>query len=557
MPLRGADPSLWYNMPGVVAAYQPLGAPDSLTARRSIARGGDSRYAASSGALPDWHRGIGWTYDGVAQYLDTGVLHTDAGQLWSMLIFFSAYSSNGNYLLASDNNLVTGGLGLCPNRFGAIRFLNNGQLAISSASMSSGVMGLAGVYGYKDGIRQTGTIGTSGQVDRTIYLGAGNSGAGAAAYSASQMHAVLIADRPLQNDEVWLASQQMRYCNIINAHANAWSRLRQWFFITPPAPAVATPVLSTIYINSADIGDTSLFDDVSGAAVSSTYARTGSKSFKLNGTDYLQADLTSSATKYSKFGLLITATPASDALLCAWQETGTEHVSLYLTDKRTLQMRQGSTIIQASPTTLEEDTWYCIEAKIVVHTTTGRFQVRIDGVDDMAAIGINTDDDVDGVINEVRFEAPVDDTYIDDIVVREDQWCGVGGVYVIVPTAAGTVEEWTGAYTDVDDLPPSFTDYITATAESGVDQVFRHGELAGDYDIGIVGVFAKGRLDSAAVDTVFRALARTDTTDHQGDAQVLDTIGVYARVLMTTNPDGSVAWTTHAANNALQIGART
>lgn len=555
MPLRGADPRLWFNLPGVVAAYQPVGAPDALSARNSVARGGDGRYAASSSALPSWAAITGWTYDGIAQYLDTGVLHTDVSQLWSILVWFSVYSSNGNYLLASDNNLVTGGLGLCPNRFGAIRFLNHGQLAISSASMTSGVMAVAGMYGYKNGIRQSGTIGTSGQVDRTIYLGAGNSGAGAAAFSASQMHAVLIADRTLVDNEVWIASQQMQYCNI-NAAWNAWSRLRQWFFITPPAPAVATPALSTIYINSADIGDTSLFDDVSGAAVSSTYARTGSKSFELDGADYLQADLTSSATKYSKFGLLVTATPASDALLVAWQETGTEHVSLYLTDKLTLQMRQGSTIIQTSPTTLVVNTWYCIETKIVVHDTVGRFQVRVDGVDDMTAIGINTDDDVGGVINEIRFESPVDDTYIDDIVVREDQWCGTGGVYVIVPTAAGTVEEWTGAYTDVDDLPPSFTDYAAVTSESGSDQLFRHGGLDGNYDVSVVGVFAKGRLDSEAAEIPFYALVRSSLTDNVGYAQTLDTIGVYARQVLTTDPNGTVAWTAYAVDNALQIGVR-
>jgi hypothetical protein len=130
-------------------------------------------------------------------------------------------------------------------------------------------------------------------------------------------------------------------------------------------------------------------------------------------------------------------------------------------------------------------------------------------------------------------------------------------VYVVSPTAAGTVEEWSGAYTDVDDLPPAFTDYITATAEAGVDQVFRHDDLAGDYDISIVGVFAMGRLDSSAADIVFKGLARVGTTDHTGDAQDLDTIGVYARVLMTVSPDGSVAWTTHAVNNALQIGVQT
>lgn len=547
MPLRVADPTLWSNLPGVVAAYQPVAAPDPLSARWDMALGGRGRYTAAPGTAPTWATGAGWGFDGVATYLTTGI--SVYAPHWLTVIV--RFSDLGSATPQSIFSTPTDSISLNVRWWGSVRFVHGGG-STSTGEQTAGVMAITGKGFYRDGVIDTAHTGVSAAASN-LEIGHWT---GSRQFHGN-MQAFAVYERSLTDAEVWLASLQMKYCHA-NAAWNVWAPQRRWFFAPPPVPpAVATPVLSTIYINTADIGDTSLFDDVSGAAVSSAYARTGTNSFELDGSDHLQADLTSSATKYTKFGLLVTDTPASDALLCAWQESGTEHVSLYLTDKLTLQMRQGSTIIQTSPTTLDTDTWYCIEAKVVVHTTTGRFQVRIDGVDDMGSIGINTDANVDGAINEIRFEAPVDDTYIDDIVVREDQWCGTGGVYVISPTAAGTVEEWTGAYTDVDDLPPSFTDYITATAESGVDHVFRHGELAGDYDIGLVGIFAMGRLDSAAADSVFNGLARVGTTDHTGDAQDLDTIGVYARVLMTANPDGSVAWTTHAVNNALQIGVRT
>lgn len=552
MPLRVADPSLWFALPGVAAAYQMVGAPGAIFARSNIARGGDPRLAASEVGSPSWSSMGGTAFNGGSSAYQLPFTPTAE---CSVLIRFSNCSAG--YVMGEYQ--YNAAFLLYPDLGGAsVRYWSGDTIQAIAPAMTAGVLGMAGRYGFRVGVKETPALGAYTGVgpDSILRIGGYYSTADGGAFTAVTVQAFALYARTLTDSEMWLASQQIAHCDTV-ADYSVWTPQRRWFFITSPPPAAATPVLSTIYINSADIGDTSLFDDVSGAAVSASYARTGTNSFKLDGSDYLQADLTSSATKHTKFGLLVTDTPPSDALLCAWQETGTEHVSLYLTDKLTLQMRQGSTIIQTSPTTLEVNTWYCIETKIVVHTTTGRFQVRIDGVDDMTAIGINTDDDVGGVINEIRFESPVDDTYIDDIVVREDQWCGTGGVYVVVPTAAGTVEEWTGTYTSVDDLPPSFADYITATAETGVDQVFRHGELAGDHDVGVVGVFAKGRLDSAAADIVFNALARIGTTDHSGTGQDLDTIGVYARVLMTTNPDGSVAWTTHAVNNALQIGVRT
>lgn len=551
MPLRVADPSLWFALPGVAAAYQMVGAPGAIFARSNIARGGDPRLAASEVGSPSWSSKGGTAFNGGSSAYQLPFTPTAE---CSVLIRFSNCSAG--YVMGEYQ--YNAAFLLYPDLGGAsVRYWSGDTIQAIAPAMTAGVLGMAGRYGFRVGVKETPALGAYTGVgpDSILRIGGYYSTADGGAFTAVTVQAFALYARTLTDSEMWLASQQIAHCDTV-ADYSVWTPQRRWFFITPPAPAVATPALSTIYINSADIGDTSLFDDVSGAAVSSTYARTGSKSFKLDGADYLQADLTSSATKYSKFGLLVTDTPPSDALLCAWQETGTEHVSLYLTDKLTLQMRQGSTIIQTSPTTLEVGTWYCVESKIVVHDMIGRFQVRIDGVDDMSAIGINTDDDVGGVINEIRFEAPVDDTYIDDIVVREDQWCGTGGVYVIVPTAAGTVEEWTGAYTDVDDLPPAFTDYVAVTSESGSDQLFRHGGLDGNYDVSVVGVFAKGRLDSEAAEIPFYALVRSSLTDNVGYAQTLDTIGVYARQVLTTDPNGTVAWTAYAVDNALQIGVR-
>lgn len=544
MPLL-SDPSIWHSMPGVVAAYQPVGAPSASRARWNMARGGDTRYAAAEGVLPAFNPANGWGFDGSSQYLKT-ILHPS--EALTLLIQFTGAVNGDSYTGAYDFKMFPNSNGNC--------YFERSSSVVADA-FSDGNIGMSGSQGYRNGLPYGSAVSGTAYDGYHILIGAQGEDPmpdGPVKYCQWTIQAWVALSRILTDAEMRLAAQQMAYCHV-NPAWSVWSPARRWFFVPPPPPpAAATPVLSTIYINSADIGDTSLFDDVEGAVISTSYARTGTYSFKLAGGDSLQANLTSSATKYTKFGLLVTDAPSDNHLLVAWQETGTEHVSLYLTKDLQLQMLQSERIIQTSPTTLETERWYCVESKIVVHDTIGRFQVRIDGVDDMTAIGINTDDGVGGTINEIRFESPVDDTYIDDIVVREDQWCGAGGVYVVVPAAAGQADEWSGSYADVNELPPSFADYISVTPGDN-KATFRHQGLTIDYaQMPIVGVFAKARLDAAA-DVLAYAAAFSNEEFATGGAQDLDETGVYARLLMTTNPDGSAVWTA-AAVGAMEIGIK-
>lgn len=547
MPLR-SDPSIWHSMPGIVAAYQPIGAPSASRARWNMARGGDTRHGAAEGVLPTFNPANGWGFDGSSQYLKT-TLHPS--EVLTLLIQFTGAVNADSYSGAYDFRMFPISSGTC--------FFERSSFVIADA-YTDGNIGMSGSQGYRDGLPYGAAMSGTPYDGYHILIGAQGEDPmpdGSVKYCGWTVQAWVALSRILTDAEMRLAAQQMAYCHV-NPAWSVWSPARRWFFVPPPPPpAAATPVLSTIYLNTADIGDTSLFDEASGTDIDSTYARTGANSFRFHADGaYLLANLTSNAAKYARFGLLALGVPPATARICAWLEDGTEHVSLWLTDGLELQMRQGSTVIQTSPTTLELGIWYCIEAKVVVHTTTGRFQVRIDGVDDMSAIGICTDADVDGAINQIQFEPPGEDVCIDDIMVREDGWCGTGGVYVVVPTMDGTVKDWaSGDYTAITETPPTFDEYIEDGAGGGHTQLVRHSGV-GDLDVNVVGVFALGRTDASA-DVTFQAAARSILTDSVGDAQDLDTIGVYARLLMTTNPDGTVAWTVHAVNNALQLGVKS
>ena len=89
MPYRARD-NVWFNAPGVVAAYQPVAAPDSFAARQNV--GNDQRMAgrhtAAPGVAPTWVSATGWTFNGTDQYLATGVI---PGSNSSILVEFDSY----------------------------------------------------------------------------------------------------------------------------------------------------------------------------------------------------------------------------------------------------------------------------------------------------------------------------------------------------------------------------------------------------------------------------------------------------------------------------------
>lgn len=236
MPLR-SNAFLWYALPGVVAAWQPVRAPGPLLARYNMAHGGDNRYRATDGTAPTWHGALGWQFNGSSQYLATGVVTT---RTWSYLVRFASASANLISLGVVDE---TGGTHY---DFIRPRTTTNRQYYLGEAGVTvagaqtSGVMGRAGVTCYLNGMAD-GTISSFNAPSALQhYIGALNFNGSAAQYHNGTILAQAFYSRTLSAADVWTASRQMAYCDV-NPDWSVWSRRRQWFYRSTEI------VASTIY----------------------------------------------------------------------------------------------------------------------------------------------------------------------------------------------------------------------------------------------------------------------------------------------------------------------
>ncbi len=200
MPKGGAAPAWWY-VPGktCIAAYQPKGAASYAASKVNLANPGT--YDATEGVAPAWDAAIGWSFDGVTQYLDTGVLYDTTGQKGSMIVHLTS-TDNGDFILVGNGNTSFSGFGIMPNRYSRARWLHDGSCtAAVGVFLGAGIMGIGGASAYLDGVFQ-GTITTSGRTTRAIFIGAGNSGTGPAMFCTGTIRQMSIYSDALSADEV-------------------------------------------------------------------------------------------------------------------------------------------------------------------------------------------------------------------------------------------------------------------------------------------------------------------------------------------------------------------
>lgn len=232
MPLR-TDPTLWFNLPGIVAAWQPVRAPGSLLARYNQAHGGDNRYKATDGTAPSWSGALGWVFNGSSTYLKTGVVPDDIGTL---AIKFSGAALTGDNVTIGSRS--SGSVGMfIQNSNSTNRVYVNGAFKSVSPCITTGVMAISNNKAYLNGILEAGDISTSPySITYEIYVGCLNNGGSPAIYRAANVQAVVYYNRALSAAEMWTISRQMAYCDV-NPDWSAWGRRRKWFYLAQTARA--------------------------------------------------------------------------------------------------------------------------------------------------------------------------------------------------------------------------------------------------------------------------------------------------------------------------------
>jgi hypothetical protein len=249
--------------------------------------------------------------------------------------------------------------------------------------------------------------------------------------------------------------------------------------------------------------------------------------------------------------------------ICAFQESGTEHVGLALTAAGQLIVYRGTTasVLGTSTTTLVVNTWYYLEFKAAVHDTTGSYEVRIDGVPEatLTASGVDTRAAATGVLTGFFIRgsgASGEKFYFDDLYFCDgtgtirNSFLGPCKVETLLPqtdaVAAGSNAGLTPSTgTDhgalVDENPPNTTDY-NSSPTVGLKDTYNYPSLA------LTGTVLGVQTDLyvAKSDAVARqvcAVVRAGGVDYDGaNVSPLTTFSYFSEV-RAQNPNTSADWT--------------
>lgn len=239
MPYGAKSTNVWYNLPGVVVAYQSIAAPDPFAAQQNVAYNGArfGVYTAMPGVLPTWHGALGWTLNGTSHYFTTNLV--PGGINWSMFVRFSGGALSGTRSVCGAYSSAGG------NKYFNLSTYNAGKTYHSlgdnyldiTRSLTAGVMGFASKTAYLNGLVDGTIPGAGSPPTHTISLGCRNSVGTNDQFFAGNIQALGIYSRELTRSEAQLVSRQMAYCEV-NPDWNAWSRRRRYYY-APQAVAGA------------------------------------------------------------------------------------------------------------------------------------------------------------------------------------------------------------------------------------------------------------------------------------------------------------------------------
>lgn len=242
------DSRLWFNLAGIVAAYQPIRAPGPMLARYNLGLGGNNRYKATPGTAPTWNSISGWYFTGASSTLACGFTG-GASQQESLIVSYAGASLGTPF---GDINSIE-----CRIAWwnGGPRLYKNGnQNSSTGSAVTKAIMCVAGRQGYLNGVADGMAIGAGTTTAQNIAFNP----APASSPFTGYVLAAAFYRRVLSPAEVLAISRQIAYCNV-NPDWSAWGRQRQWFYAsqssvmhqsasgaTSPSGALARKVLKSV-----------------------------------------------------------------------------------------------------------------------------------------------------------------------------------------------------------------------------------------------------------------------------------------------------------------------
>lgn len=265
---------------------------------------------------------------------------------------------------------------------------------------------------------------------------------------------------------------------------------------------------------------------------------------------------------------------ASAKVLFQWKNGTTIHTDVRLVSPSGLAAgpwvvwvtRNGTQIGTAGATTLSNNTWHHICAKVQLSATAGRVIVMVNGVEELNFTGITQNGATTTVNNITLFgnQMAYDDFYTgtsDDTTSALTDMPGDLRVVDLKPTGAG-------ASTDFSPQPSGTPNWqIVAQALSSNESAWVHSNVPGEIDlyelaglpsdpldIFAVAPYVRARKDEAGTRTA-RVVARSNGVNYEGPIVGLTEGYRFYSQIHTTDPATSAAWT-ETGVDALQAGPK-
>jgi len=320
--------------------------------------------------------------------------------------------------------------------------------------------------------------------------------------------------------------------------------------------------MSVIYMFSPDVGDLSGLS--TNFSISTGGARTGSRSLQSqSGTSFLMSPFPTKSEIYWRQGIYQEDFEVPPRIY--FRNGETTQCSIYInfsTGQITLYRGAISTwLAESTLGAIPSASWVCLEVHLVVDDTNGIFEVLVEGNNVVSYSGDTSSDSTTYVNNVYNYQgAAVTPWYrVDDLMCRDDDWCGQGGLYVLTPTANGSETDWTPStgnpWECIDEIPPSFSDYIYETISGYGQHLFEMSDLPSELKIvTAVQALAFAKVPYASSLRIANII-KSNSTVTSGIDFGLSTSDMYISEIYDNDPDTDSGWTVGAVN-ALEAGIK-
>lgn len=290
-------------------------------------------------------------------------------------------------------------------------------------------------------------------------------------------------------------------------------------------------------------------------------------SFAFNGTSLKTRSLTSHATYIVGFGFYNVNLPADPVTILNFNDSTTTNVNIrFNPTTRFWEARRGSTSLGTGTTPCLEDTWYYIEVKVTVNSSTGVVTLKVNAASDIALTSQNTQVGGAAQTNVVEFASTnkngkyrLDDIYVLNTAGSlNNDFLGDVKVETVKITGAGNSTQWTPTanYDNYDAVAGPSSNEIIATSTADNIDLYTYNDIAKISSIKAVVVNMVAR-NSDSTSHVMTDVVRRSSTNYAGSNQTVNTSGYKNyQFIRETDPSTAAAWANAAAVNAGEFGVK-